>query len=306
MKISIVSPVYKAENIICELVKRTESSLEKITNDFEIILVEDGSQDKSWEKIQEIAHSNKNVRGLKLSRNFGQHYAITAGLKHAKGDWVIVMDCDLQDPPEEFNKLIVKAQEGYEVVHACRSMRKDNFFKRLFSKSFYRTLSYLTNYKHDDSIANFGIYHRKVVDAIISMKEQVRYFPLMVMWVGFNSTKVWVDHGARFEGKSSYKMRSLFHLAINIILSYSEKPIRLLIKLGAIISFSSLVIALFYIYKWFIGDIKVLGYTSMIVSIWFLSGMIMAALGLVGLYVGKSFEGVRNRPLYIITEIIND
>lgn len=305
MKISVVSPVFKAENTIDELVNRIVHNLEEITKDYEIILVEDGGNDQSWFKIQNIARVNKKVKGIKLSRNFGQHFAITAGLDQAQGDWVIVMDCDLQDKPEEFKKLVNKTNEGFEVVFACRSNRKDTFLKKLFSKWFYRILSYLTDYKHDETIANFGIYHRKVIKAIVSMREQVRFFPAMVMWVGFSSSKVQVEHGNRFEGKSSYNIMSLFKLAINIILAYSEKPIRLLIKCGMGISFFSFLVALFYIYKWSIGKIEVLGFTTMIVSIWFLSGVIMASLGLVGLYVGKTFEGIRNRPLYIIKETAN-
>ncbi len=298
--LSIVSPVYNAEKIIPVLVERIESSVEKITFDYEIILVEDCGPDNSWEVIESIAKTNPKIIGIKLSRNFGQHYAITAGLDHAKGDWVVVMDCDLQDQPEEIEKLYNKAQDGYDVVLARRFERKDHFFKRFFSKLFYRTLGYLTGSHQDESVANFGIYSQKVVSSVNSMRESIRYFPTMVKWVGFKSTKVNVEHDERNEGESSYNLKRLINLALDIILAYSDKPIRLLIKTGLLISGISVLVALIYFIKWFKGDVLVLGYTSLIISLWLLSGIILSTLGIIGLYVGKTFEGVKNRPIYII------
>lgn len=304
--ISIVSPVYKAEKILPVLIDRIETSMSKITNDFEIILVEDCGPDNSWEVIENIAKQNPNVTGLKLSRNFGQHYAITAGLDHAKGDWVVVMDCDLQDQPEEIEKLYKKAQEGYEVVLARRYERKDRFFKRFFSKLFYRTLGYLTGSEQDESIANFGIYSKKVISAVSTMRESIRYFPTMIKWVGFKSAKINVDHNDRLDGASSYNLRRLIDLALDIILAYSDKPIRLVIKFGFIISLGSVIIALIYFLKWLSGDVIILGYTSLIISVWLLSGIIISTLGIIGLYIGKIFEGVKGRPIYIIEKTIND
>ena len=306
IEISIVSPVYRAETIIDNLVERIVAAVSKLTDSYEIILVEDCGPDNSWAKIQENCNKNPKVKGIKLSRNYGQQHAMQAGLDASKGDYVITMDCDLQDRPEEIQKLYQKALEGYDIVLASRHKRKDSFFKKLFSKLFYNLLSYLTGYKHDESVANFGIYSKKVIEAVTEMRESVRYFPTMVNWVGFRSTKVNVNHAPREEGKSNYNFKSLFRLAMDIILSHSDKPIRILIKTGGIVSIGAFIIAIIYLYKWVSGDIFVLGYTSLIVSIWFLSGIIMATLGIVGLYVGKTFEGVRNRPLYIIKETIND
>ena len=306
MEISVVSPVYHAEKIISQLVHQIEKNVREISEHYEIILVEDGSSDNSWPEIEKIVRQNNKVKGIRLSRNFGQHRAITAGLDHAQGEWIVVMDCDLQDRPEEIKKLYDKTQEGSDVVLASRFKRKDAFLKRFFSKTFYKALSYLTGYKHDESVANFEIYNRKVISAVSSMRESIRYFPTMVRWVGFKSTKIKVDHAFREEGKSNYNFRSLVHLAMDIILASSDKPIRLVIKTGGIVAVGAFLIALVYLYKWLNGDIFILGYTSLIVSIWFLSGIIMATLGVVGLYVGKTFEGVRNRPLYIVKEILND
>lgn len=301
--LSIVSPVYKAEKILPELISRIEKSVQKITADYEIILVEDKGQDKSWELIEEVAGANSKIIGIKLSRNFGQHYAITAGLGEASGDWVVVMDCDLQDQPEEIEKLYQKAKEGYDIVIARRSNRKDSFAKKLFSKMFYRILGYLTGSRQDETVANFGIYSRKVINAVVSMREAIRYFPTMVQWVGFNTAKVDVEHGQRSEGSSSYNFKRLVNLALDIILAYSDKPIRLMVKAGLFISLISVLIALIYFIKWLKGDVVVLGYTSLIISIWLLSGIILSTLGIIGLYVGKTFEGVKNRPIYIIEKI---
>ena len=304
--LSIISPVYNAEKILPVLVERIESSIQKFTSDYEIILVEDCGPDNSWEVIESLANTNSKIVGIKLSRNFGQHYAITAGLDQAKGDWVVVMDCDLQDQPEEIEKLYNKAREGFDIVLGRRFDRKDRFLKKLFSKIFYRTLGYLTGTEQDETIANFGIYNRNVVNAVVSMRESIRYFPSMVKWVGFKSTKVNVEHDERNEGESSYNLKRLINLALDIILAYSDKPIRLLIKAGLLISGISVLVALIYFIKWLKGDVLVLGYTSLIISLWLLSGLILSTLGIIGLYVGKTFEGVKKRPIYIINKIIND
>jgi polyisoprenyl-phosphate glycosyltransferase len=303
--LSIISPVYRAENIIPQLVDRISRNAEKITMDYEIILVEDCGPDNSWQAIQELSNSNSKIIGIKLSRNFGQHYAITAGLDHARGEWVVVMDCDLQDVPEEIPSLYNKAQEGFDVVLARRAVRKDHFFKRLFSAAFYRTLGYLTGSDQDESIANFGIYNRKVIQAVVSMRESIRYFPTMIKWVGFKTIKMDVVHDHRADGKSSYNFRKLLRLATDIILAYSDKPIRIMVRFGLLISLASFLFALRLLYLWSNERIEILGYTSLIVSIWLLSGLIISTLGIVGLYIGKTFEGVKKRPIYIIDKIVN-
>ncbi|MDP2235948.1 MAG: glycosyltransferase family 2 protein [Bacteroidales bacterium] len=304
--LSIVSPVYRAEKILPVLVQRITDAVKLITNDFEIILVDDFSPDNSWAVIEELAKENTTIKAIKLSRNFGQHYAITAGLDHAKGEWIVVMDCDLQDRPEEIPLLYKKAQEGFDIVLARRSVRKDKLLKRLFSKYFYKALSYLTGSEQDESVANFGIYHQKVNDAIRQMRESIRYFPTMVQWVGFRTVKIEVQHDERYEGETSYNLRKLLHLAADIILAFSDKPLRILVKGGLLIALIFFVVALIYLIKWFRGDIVILGYTSLIISVWLLSGIIIATLGVVGLYIGKIFEGVKNRPIYLIEKKIND
>lgn len=305
-QISIVSPVYRAEKIVPVLVENIITHVQKITSDFEIILVEDCGPDNSWKSIELECSKSKKVKGIKLSRNFGQHYAITAGLDAAKGEWVVVMDCDMQDKPSEIPKLYAKAKEGYDIVLARRALRKDSLHKKLFSRFFYQVLGYLTGTEQDPAIANFGIYHYKTISAINSLRESIRYFPTMVKWVGFKQTTVDIDHGERESGSTSYNFKRLFRLALDIILANSNKPIILTIKFGFLMALCSFLFGVGIIVQYFRHQIMVMGYTSLLVSIWFLAGLIMVMLGVVGLYIGKTFEGVKNRPIYIIDQQVNN
>jgi dolichol-phosphate mannosyltransferase len=298
--ISVVSPVYNGGEMLPDLISRIENSIRSITDNFELILVEDGGPDNSWELIEEYSKTLSWIKGIKLSRNFGQHYAISAGLDHAKGEWIVVIDCDLQDRPEEIYKLYRKALEGYDIVLAQRAIRKDNFFKRLSSKLFYRTLGYLTGSKQDETVGNFGIYNRKVILAVISLRESIRFFPSMVKWVGFSQESIEVEHEERHTGTSNYNFSKLLRLSIDIILAYSDKPIRLVMKSGALIALISFTFAVVIFGKWIFGDIEVPGYTSLIISLWLIFGTLLLTLGVIGLYIGKSFEEGKNRPIYIV------
>ena len=300
--LSVVSPVYRAECLVGKLVDEVRAALETLGISYEIILVEDASPDKSWEAICEFCEKFSEVRGVRLSRNFGQHYAISAGLSMARGAWVIVMDCDLQDRPEEIPRLLHKAAEGYDVVVARRALRQDGFFKRLSSKLFYGALGWLTGTPHDPAIANFGIYSAKVIAEINSMPESIRYFPTMVRWVGFRTVSLDVEHAARPEGKTSYNLRKLFNLALDICLAYSDKPLRMAVGTGFVVSLIGFVFAGVTLVQAFRGEIQVLGYASLIVSLWVLAGLMIVIMGVVGLYVGKCFEGVKRRPAFIIAE----
>ena len=303
-KIAVVVPVYYGEKSLGELINRLQLVFDQLGVSYEIILVNDASPDDSWAIIKELQLKNNKIIGINFSRNFGQHYAITAGLNEANADWVVVMDCDLQDVPEEIIPLYHKAKEGFDLVLAQRTDRQDRFFKRLFSKLFYRFLSYLSGIKYDSSIANFGIYKNTVINEIISLPEKNRYFPTMVKWVGFNQVAIPVSHADRKYGETSYNYRKLFNLSLDIVLSYSDKPLRLAIKLGMLITFTSIIFTLYQIYRWYNHKIEVLGYASIIISIWFLSGIIIFVFGIIGLYVGKIFENVKDRPTYIIKEKI--
>jgi polyisoprenyl-phosphate glycosyltransferase len=303
--ISVVSPVYKCSTCLIELYIRLVKTLETISNNFEIIFINDSSPDDSWAEIVKLCKKDFRVKGLNLSRNFGQHYAITAGLNFAKSDWIVVMDCDLQDQPEEISKLFLKATEGYDVVYGRRNVRKDNFIKVYLSKLFYRLLSYLTGTKQDSSIANFGIYHKNVIKAILSMGDSMRYFPTMVRWVGFNQTSINIDHAERKDGMTAYSFRKLIDLSLDVMLAFSDKPLKLTVKLGLLISALSILFTFAFLIQYFLGDIKVIGFTSLIISIWLLSGIIIFIVGIVGLYIGKTFENVKNRPTFVVKELLN-
>ena len=298
--ISIVIPVFKAEKCLIELHDRLKESLEKITQHFEIILIEDRGGDKSWFMINQLAAQDPRVRGIQLSRNFGQHHAITAGLDFAKGDWVVVMDCDLQDQPEEIVKLYNKALDGYDVVVGRRVNRQDNFYKKLGSSIFSMILGFFSDAKIDNKVSNFGIYSKKVIQNIISLKEQNRSFGLFALWVGFNRTELDIEHAARPYGKSSYSFQRLIKLAISSLVAHSNKLLYLSILLGFIFSISSVFYALWLIFKYFTASAVVAGWTSVMVSIYFTTGLIFGSIGIVGLYIGKIFDEVKGRPIYII------
>ncbi|MBS1754980.1 MAG: glycosyltransferase [Bacteroidetes bacterium] len=306
MLISIVSPVYKAEEILDQLILRITNSVNTITGEYEIVLVEDGGNDRSWDIIEKYCKKDNHIKGIKLSRNFGQHYAITAGLDICRGEWAVVMDCDLQDQPEEILKLYSEALKGYDIVYAKRKQRHDGVLKKLFSNLFYKIFAWLSGVSQDGSIANFGIYSRKAINAVNSLREPMRSFATMIKWVGFKSTAINVEHAERFAGRSTYNFKKLLRLALDISLAYSDKPLRLTVKVGVIISSSAFLVGLFTLYRYFIGKITEPGFTSLIVSIWFLSGLIILTLGVIGLYVSKIFEGIKQRPLYIIEKIIGN
>jgi polyisoprenyl-phosphate glycosyltransferase len=302
-KIAIVSPIYKAENFIDKLVFEIQKAMLVLEVSYEIILVDDRSKDNSWKKMKDIAEKNPNIKIVRLSRNFGQHPAIMAGLSQANGEWVVVMDCDLQDQPKEIVKLFNKAQEGFEVVQARRKNREDNFFKKLSSKIFSKIYGYFTDTKYDNEIANFGIYHNKVIKSILDISDYIKFFPLFINFVGFKSTSIIVEHASRESGKTSYSFSKLVSLAFNTIISFSNKPLKLFVKFGMMISLISFCVGIYYIYQAMHNEIEVIGFTSIIVSIWFLSGVVITTIGVTGIYIGKIFDQTKNRPVYIIDEI---
>ena len=285
-----------------ELITRIVASVSTITDDYEIILINDASPDNSWAEIERQCALNPKVKGLNLSRNFGQHYAITAGLTYAQGEWVVVMDCDLQDRPEEIPNLYSKAQEGYDSVLAQRIQRSHGLFKRLGSKCFYKVFSYLTETQQDASVANFGIYNRKVIDAVLSMGDAMRYFPTQVQWVGFKKAYLPIQHDERAEGKSTYNLSRLFRLAFDTIISFSDKPMRLMVQMGLFVTLISFVVGIVFIVRYCMGLIEVMGFASLIISLWLLSGIIISLIGIVGIYLGKLFEKAKERPTFIVNE----
>ena len=303
--ISIVSPVYRGEKMVHELVCRIQKNVSGFTEDYEIILVNDASPDNSWQAILQECSIDHRIKGINLSRNFGQHRAILSGLQYAKGDWVIVMDCDLQDKPEEISTLYKKALEGYDVVFAQRVERKDNLLKRMSSTIFYSVFRFLSGVKFDNQVANFGIYKQSVIRTVRNMPERDRSFPVQVSYVGFKTTHIPVTHGQRQEGGSSYTLKTLLKYASGIIISNTNKPMRLMVALGFSLSFLSMMMAFYNVIAYFCHMIEVPGFTTTVFSIWFVGGMIMMQIGIVGIYIGKVFDQVKGRPLYVVMDEVN-
>lgn len=304
-RISIVVPVYKAEGCLDELYRRLKDSLGTITDDFEILLVEDCGGDRSWPMILDLAKRDARVRGIQFSRNFGQHYGITAGLDHCNGDWVVVMDCDLQDRPEEIPRLYAKAQEGYDVVLARRGRRQDPALKRFASWLFYKVFSWLADMDYDGETGNFRIVSRKVVTSFRTMRERLRFFGGLVAWMGFPTASIDVQHDERFTGQSTYTFGKLWRLASETIIAYSDKPLRLAIRCGFVISTLAFAYGGYIIYRALAHDIPMMGWSSLIVSLYFLGGIIISILGIIGVYLGKTFDEVKRRPLYFISDCAN-
>lgn len=305
IQVSVVSPVYRGEKMVEELVRRNVEVLSRMGVDYEVILVNDASPDGSWSEIVKECKKNPNVKGLNLSRNFGQHYAITAGLAHASGDWIVVMDCDLQDQPEEIPNLYAQAMEGYDIVLARRVNKKFGVFKRMSSTLFHYFFDKLSGTKTDETVANYGIYSKQVISEYNKIPEYTRSFPSIISYLGFKKTAIDVEHAERIEGKSSYSISRLLKLAFDVIISNSNKPLRVAVGLGFGMSLLSFLLAAYNVLAKLCGIIQVEGYTTTVFSIWFVGGLLLFVMGVLGLYIGKIFDQVKGRQLYIVRDKIN-
>ena len=305
MDLSVVSPVYRGEKMLSELVERIHKAISPLTDNYEIVLVNDCSPDNSWERISEICKVDKKVKGINLSRNFGQPYAITAGLTYAKGNYIAVIDCDLQNKPEDLPAMYQKALEGYDVVSARRVVREDTFMKRMSSAIFHMVYDFLSGFDTDKAVAEFGIYSRKIVDVYCSIPEYSRSFVELIHTLGFKKTTVDVLHDHRLEGKSSYNLYRLLKLSYNSIISNSNRPLHLAVALGLMMSILSFLMAIYNIFAKFWGLNEVAGYTSTIFSIWFVGGLLLLMMGVLGLYIGKIFDQVKGRPVFIVSDTLN-
>ena len=305
--ISIVSPVYQAEGIVDELVKRITNEVTKITKEFEIILVEDGSTDKSWQKIEENCKKDKRVKGIKLSRNFGQHYAITAGLKVSQGDYVVVMDCDLQDNPKYIVEMYKKSKEGYDVIYTVKKVRKHSVIKNFFGVSFHRVFNWMINDKGiqgNKQIGNFSLISRKVVDSFCKYPEYHRAYLNVIYWMGFSNAKITIKHDERYQGKTSYSFIKLITLALDSIVSHSNKLLLVSIYTGFVFSMMGFISIIYIMIKSITYGYQP-GWASTTVLIVFCTGLILTSLGITGVYIGKIFEQVKHRPLYLIDKKLN-
>ncbi len=304
--ISVVTPVYGCSQSLQQLYERLRDTLSTITEDYEIIMVNDASPDNAWEAIKELSQKDNRVKGVNLSRNFGQHKAISAGLEYAQGEWTVVMDCDLQDQPEDIIKLYKKAIEGYDIVFGRRFERKDSIYKKFRSKMFYIVNDYFTENKMDNSVSNYSIISRRALNSVLRLKEQNRVYPLFANWVGYKKIEIDIEHAKRPEGKSSYTLYKMINLAIDSIVSQSNKPLRLAIKFGFILSLFSFLYGAWLIVRYYVFSISAEGWTSVMVSIYFIGGLMFANMGMLGLYIGKIFDETKDRPIYLVQETTFD
>jgi polyisoprenyl-phosphate glycosyltransferase len=303
--ISVVLPCYATADCLKPLYERLKKIFEENNLSFELIFINDGSPHDDWRVISELSKKDDRVKGINFARNFGQHTAITAGLDFSTGRWLVVMDADLQDVPEEILKFYNKAQEGFDIVLGRRINRSDGVLKKIGSFVFYKIYDMLTDQITDHTISNYGIYSRIVVDSFCSMREKVRNFSQFIKWLGFNQVYVNINHAKRYSGKSSYSLLRMVRLASHTITALSNKPLLISVQIGSLIALLSFAYGIYLILKYLFLGISVTGWTSLMVSIYFLAGMILMNIGILGIYIGKIFDEVKKRPLYVIKQKIN-
>ena len=304
--ISVVSPVYMAEHILPVLCERLTSVLSQMTDRFEIILVCDGSPDNSWAVMQELVPKYPHLKIVNLSRNFGQHYALTAGMDLARGDWTVVMDCDLQDHPEDIPKLFAELDEGYDMVVARRINRKHKWWKRVTSRMYFKVFSMLSGFELDGSVGSFRIMSRGVVDAYCSMRETYRMFAGLIEWTGFRTGFIDVQHGERYEGESSYNLARLLRMAMDGMISFSNRPLYISISLGFALSLLSTAYGTYLIIRYLMDPdtFGVPGWLTTVTITIFIGGLVLINQGILGIYLGRLYNQAKGRPLYIVDKVL--
>ena len=307
-KISIVIPVFEAEEIVSPLVKKINDSVDISNNENELILVDDGSCDNSWKIIEKESKKGLDILGIKLSRNFGQHYAILAGLNQARGEIIIVMDCDLQHDPTYIKDLIYEFDKGYDIVFSVMENKKFNFFKNFTSFLFYKIYNFLLddkNLKVSTSTGDFTIFSRKVLDEYLKLDDYKRHHVMVLKWLGFKTSEIKIEHKMRKSGRSTYTLQKLFSLAFDTIIFNSNKVLNYFIGTGLLISGLSFLAILFIIINSIFFN-YIQGWPSLFVIILFSTGLIILSIGVLGLYIGKTFEQTKNRPKYIVEKSTKD
>ncbi len=309
---SVVIPICNEEENIHDLYNRLIGVLEKLCSDeghsadsYEIIMVDDGSTDRSWEIIKGIHAQDSKIKGLSFSRNFGHHIALTAGLDSARGRAVILIDGDLQDPPEAIPELYDKLKQGNDLVYGIRQHRNDPLLKKISSSFFWWLIKVFSNVDMPKGQTMLRIMSRRLVNTVKEMRESARFIHGIIAWAGFNTAKVEVKHTARLKGKSKYNLTRMFGLAFNAVTSFSTVPLRIATLIGFASSFISLLAGVYYIYRKIFLGVPIMGYASIIVSIFFVGGIQLLIFGIFGEYLAKTYQQVKNRPLYILKEHIS-
>jgi len=303
---SVVIPLYNEEEVALECVNRVVKVMDKIEGKYEIIFVNDGSSDKTMEIMKEQCKKNSKLKIIDFSRNFGHQIAITAGMDCAKGDAIIVMDADLQDPPEVIPKMIEKYKKGYEVVYAVRKSRKgESIFKKITAKMFYRFLQYMCSIDIPVDTGDFRLISKKVSKVMSSLTERNRYVRGLVAWVGFKQIGIEYEREERFAGETKYPLRKMIKLSIDGITSFSTKPLTISKNLGIFVALAGFIYALVIVIKKVALNIPNTGWSSTVVLILIIGGVQLIMIGVVGDYIARIFDESKNRPLYIINEKYN-
>jgi polyisoprenyl-phosphate glycosyltransferase len=303
VQLSVVVPVYKCDECLRHLHQRLVTALVDVVSSFELVLVDDRSPDGSWSTLLDLARRDSRVKLVRLSRNFGQHAAITAGLEHATGSWIAVMDCDLQDPPEQLPVIYRKAQEGFDVVFARRVGGGHSFFRRLASAGYFRVLNALLGTSFDAGFGNFSVISRKVRDEFLRMRDKDRHYLMILRWLGFETTSIDFPYATRYAGESSYTFGMLLRFAFDGLFFQTTTLLRWVVYLGFAVSTFGGFLALFFVVNYFVGN-SYPGWTSLGVLLLLLAGFIIVSTGVTGLYVGKIFVQAKDRPLYVVDEIV--
>lgn len=302
---SVIVPMYNEEEVIGTTFERLKQVMDSLGERYELIFVNDGSKDCSADIIKQLAEQHQEVVLIDFSRNFGHQIAITAGMDYARGDAIIIIDADLQDPPEVILQMIDKWRDGYEVVYGKRVKRKgETWFKKATAKIFYRTLRALTNVDIPADTGDFRLIDRKVCDVLKGLKEKNRFVRGLVSWIGFRQTSVEFVREERFAGVTKYPLKRMLRFALDAITSFSYKPLKIASYIGFTISFFSFIYLVIVVYQRLFTNTTTAGWASIVAINLLFNGIILILLGVIGEYIGRIYDETKNRPLYIVRERI--
>lgn len=303
MDLSVVIPIYNEEDNIGLLYERLRQVMERMNVSYEFIFINDGSKDRSIELIKDLSAKHPEVRYINFSRNFGHQVAVTAGLDHSKGEAVVIIDADLQDPPELIIDMYARMKEGYEVVYAKRKRREGESFMKLFTaKMFYRLLSNITSIQIPVDTGDFRIIDRKIVEVLRQMPEKHKFLRGQISWIGYNQTFIEYERSQRHAGETGYTYRKMLRFAIDGITAFSDVPLKLVTFFGLLVSFIAFLVMIYTIYSWLAYKDVVPGWSSIMISVLFIGGIQMIAIGIIGEYLTRMNSNIKNRPLYIVRE----
>lgn len=303
--ISVVIPVYGCPEALPELYSRLVAVLEGMQIEFEIVMVDDSCPMGSWATVQDICMKDKRVKGIHFTKNFGQGCAVTAGVAASRGNWIITIDCDLQDVPENIPDLYNKVLEGYDVVFVRRTKRKDPFITQQWAKLFHKAFCYMTEVNYDFDLATYLIASRRAADKFLESKDRGRDFGMYLMWLGYKHTFMEFEHGERHSGESSYSFIKKVKTAVGDMTSFSNRVLYIPIYLGLLSAAVSLIYIVYVFYRFFALGTDPEGWSTLAAAVFLFGGMILSTLGIMGIYLGNIFDMNKDRPLYVVQDSIN-